>query len=89
MKYTKKMPKTDRELSEQLHKDGWKKIKGPKGMVSTIFASIPFMLIGIAISYVVALPFNVFQSMKLSLETGFFITIDILTLCKTEGVWIV
>ena len=76
------MPKTDQELSEQLHKDGWKKIKEPKGVVSAIFASIPFMLIGIAISYVVTLPFNVFQSIKQSLETGFFITIELLTLCK-------
>ncbi|MEA4986582.1 MAG: DUF3267 domain-containing protein [Anaerovorax sp.] len=45
MKYIKKLPATDNELSSQLQKDGWIKIKEPKNVVLAILFSFPFMFI--------------------------------------------
>lgn len=54
MKYSKKISPTDKDLSETLVKDGWKKIKEPKSLVIAICLSLPFMLFnGIACYYVI------------------------------------
>ena len=45
MKFVKKIPPTDKKLSEKLVTDGWRKIKEPKNLLTTILASIPFMII--------------------------------------------
>lgn len=49
MKYTKKLPKTDEELSLYLIEDGWIKIKEPQNLPLAILFSLPFayLLIGI------------------------------------------
>lgn len=44
MKYTKHLPKTDKNLSNQLLIDGWKKIKEPSNLTLATLLSIPFML---------------------------------------------
>ncbi|CEQ02887.1 Protein of uncharacterised function (DUF3267) [[Clostridium] sordellii] len=44
MKYTKQLPKTDENLSNQLLIDGWKKIKEPSNLTLATLLSIPFML---------------------------------------------
>lgn len=44
MKYTKYLPKTDKNLSNQLLTDGWKKIKEPSNLTLATLISIPFML---------------------------------------------
>lgn len=44
MKYTKYLPKTDKNLSNQLLTDGWKKIKEPSNLTLATLISIPFMI---------------------------------------------
>ncbi|MCQ4696199.1 DUF3267 domain-containing protein [Paeniclostridium sordellii] len=44
MKYTKYLPKTDKNLSNQLLTDGCKKIKEPSNLTLATLISIPFML---------------------------------------------
>lgn len=44
MKYTKYLPKTDKNLSNQLLTDGWKKLKEPSNLTLATLISIPFML---------------------------------------------
>lgn len=41
LKYTKQLPKTDKELSERLENTGWKKIREPKGFLSAVLFSLP------------------------------------------------
>ncbi|MEG1009759.1 MAG: DUF3267 domain-containing protein [Clostridia bacterium] len=43
MKYTKKLPTTDKNLSNQLLSEGWKKIKEPSNLTLATLVSIPFM----------------------------------------------
>ncbi len=45
MKYTKHLPETDRQLSEQLKKSGWRKIKEPGSLAVAIILSFPLSLI--------------------------------------------
>ncbi|AUN13765.1 DUF3267 domain-containing protein [Paraclostridium sordellii] len=45
MKYTKYLPKTDKNLSNQLVTDGWKKIKEPSNLTLATLISIPFMIL--------------------------------------------
>lgn len=45
MKYTKYLPKTDKNLSNQLLTDGWKKIKEPSNLTLATLISIPFMIL--------------------------------------------
>ncbi|CEO22942.1 DUF3267 domain-containing protein [Paraclostridium sordellii] len=45
MKYTKYLPKTDKNLSNQLLTDGWKKIKEPLNLTLATLISIPFMIL--------------------------------------------
>lgn len=41
MKYVKKLPKTDKELSHQLLSNGWVKIKEPKSLTLAVILSFP------------------------------------------------
>jgi len=43
MKYTKKLPTTDKNLSNQLLSEGWTKIKEPSNLTLATLVSIPFM----------------------------------------------
>lgn len=45
MKYIKKIPSIDRDLSDVLISRGWKKIKEPSNLKLAILFSIPFMFI--------------------------------------------
>ena len=44
MRYRKKVPPTDRGLSETLLNDGWEEMREPKNLFITILLSIPFMI---------------------------------------------
>lgn len=80
MKYTKNKPKTDQKLSEQLRKDAWNQIREPKGFVAAFMASLPFMLIGVCITYLVTIPFYNSDSFKHFFINGFSITVDLTSL---------
>ena len=51
MKYAKKIPPTDKNLSKQMMEDGWKKIKEPHNLCSAVLLSMPiaFLLGGISL----------------------------------------
>lgn len=55
MKYIRKIPSTDKELSEKLLLDGWKKLKEPSNLAMAILSSVPFMIINSIISIGIAL----------------------------------
>ncbi|PHV72325.1 hypothetical protein CS063_02285 [Sporanaerobium hydrogeniformans] len=42
MKYVRKLPATDRQLSNQLIENGWKKIKEPRNFSLAVLFSLPF-----------------------------------------------
>ncbi|WP_326910252.1 DUF3267 domain-containing protein [Sedimentibacter sp. MB31-C6] len=53
MRYIKKIPSTDKELSEKLISEGWEKIKEPSNLGIATLLSVPFMLINGIISIVI------------------------------------
>lgn len=54
MKYSKKIPRVDKELSNKLTLEGWTKIKEPTNLSTAILCSIPFMFINGVISMAIA-----------------------------------
>lgn len=73
MKFVKKIPPTDRELSASLVSDGWKKIKEPSSLFSAILCSIPFMVVNGIATYLVIKHFydpikTIIGSQSISLE---------------------
>jgi hypothetical protein len=76
LKFVKKIPKADIELSRELSSNGWRKIKEPKGLSQAIIFSIPFMIINGFISAAILLQFyNPFA--KLITGSSLSITIQI------------
>lgn len=55
MKYIKKIPSSDKELSNKLISEGWKKIKEPSNLGIVTLLSIPFMFINGIITMVIVL----------------------------------
>ncbi|QGT98604.1 hypothetical protein SYNTR_0011 [Candidatus Syntrophocurvum alkaliphilum] len=58
MKYAKNIPPTDKNLSKQLIKEGWTKIKEPSNFIVATLLSIPFMLLTGLISFYIISFFN-------------------------------
>lgn len=77
MKYIKKIPPTDIDLSNMLISTGWKKIKEPSNLSLAILASIPFMIINgiifMGIVYYIYPPLKDF----INSNSGFNITFNI------------
>lgn len=88
MKYTKKPPKTDMALSQQLQKDGWKKIKEPKNLSLAVLFSFPLscLLLAITVSIAYLLNPNLFRFIA---SDSFQITIQInfKTLFFIAAIW--
>ena len=71
MKYIKKIPPTDGDLSNILISTGWKKIKEPSNLNEAIFKSIPFMIINgidLKIAYCIYPPIEEFINSKNSIS---------------------
>lgn len=77
MKYIKKMPSTDKELSSRLVLEGWKKIKEPSNLITATLFSIPFMIINFAITLFITTYLYPPISEFLSLNEGFKFTLSI------------
>jgi hypothetical protein len=76
MKFVKKIPPTDYKLSAELVADGWRKIKEPKNLLTTILASIPFMIInGILAIFVTIQFYNPIENILFN--HSFLVTINI------------
>ncbi|WP_394871436.1 DUF3267 domain-containing protein [Clostridium butyricum] len=82
MKYIKKIPPTDGDLSNILISTGWKKIKEPSNLNEAIFKSIPFMIINgiifMVIAYCIYPPIEEFINSKNSISIT--LNINIMTL---------
>lgn len=77
MKYIKKLPDTDKALSEKLTLNNWKKIKEPSNFTWTILLSTPFMLINGAIEMFIF--YNLYTPLQdfLKSNEGFNITLEL------------
>lgn len=82
MRYTRKLPSTNKELSNKLVSEGWSKLKEPSNLGIAILLSVPFMLINCAIS--IAIAFYLYPPLKdlFNNEQGFSIsfTLNLFTL---------
>lgn len=82
MRYIKKIPTTDKNLSNKLISEGWKKLKEPSNLVVATLLSMPFMIINAIISITIA--YYLYTPLKefLISDNGFRITIgtDLITL---------
>ena len=57
MKFVSRIPPTDKELSERLVTAGWKKIKEPKNLFTTILISMPIVFINGIIALLITVQF--------------------------------
>lgn len=77
MKFARKIPEGDKKISEELLKDGWKRLKEPKNLESCMLASVPIMIIGGFISnFIVTRFYNPVG--KIFEERSFYFTINLL-----------
>lgn len=58
MKFVKEIPTADKKLSDKLISEGWKKIREPKNLFTTILISIPLMFINAIISILIINQFS-------------------------------
>lgn len=72
MKYVKKLPASDKQLSIELQKTGWKKIKEPKNLLIAVLLSFPFAIVLTAVT--------MYMSYVLKPELFSFITTDSLNI---------
>lgn len=70
MKYIKKMPAIDKELSKKLVLDGWKKLREPSNLVMAILLSLPLMIISGIVS--IAISIYLYPSLKEILSKNTF-----------------
>lgn len=78
MRYIKKIPSSNKVLSNKLISDGWKKIKEPSNLGITILLSVPFMLINGIISMVIALfLYNPLKELLYNSKSGFNISFTV------------
>ena len=87
MKYAKKIPPTDKTLSEKLLSTGWKKLKEPSNLAITTLLSIPFMLINGVIEILILYTlYEPFQTLVKGSNFSFEFRIDLWTLFYFLGV---
>ena len=77
MKYSVKIPKTDEALSEHLKANGWTRLKEPQNFVTALLFSLPFMAVGLGLTILVSLPFQVLQQAIQGLSSGFNFSIEL------------
>lgn len=82
MRYVKKMPSTDKELSNKLISEGWTKLKEPSNLGIATLISLPFMFINGAVSLGIAFYLNTSLKELLSTEQGLSLsfTVNLFTL---------
>jgi len=82
MKFIKKIPPLDKELSIKLKSDGWKKIKEPKNLCEATLISLPFaFLIGsVTLTIIYWLNPSIFAFLNNSSNFSFTFNINLYTL---------
>jgi len=56
MRFVRRIPATDKKLSEKLVAENWRKIKEPKNLLTAILASVPLMFINGLLSISIIIP---------------------------------
>ncbi|MCB2293402.1 DUF3267 domain-containing protein [Clostridium algoriphilum] len=87
MKYVKKIPPTDKTLSDELLASGWKKLKEPSNLGITTLLSIPFMLMNAVI--VITIMYNLYEPFQALMDNqnfSFEFMIDLRTLLYFIGI---
>ena len=85
MEFVKKIPPTDRELSDSLVCGGWKKIKEPSNLFFAILCSIPLMAVNGVVTYLVIKPFydpitEIIKNQSISFEINIFAMLAVLVI---------
>ncbi|MFZ7120170.1 MAG: DUF3267 domain-containing protein [Eubacteriaceae bacterium] len=75
MRYVKKIPETDKELSKYLISQGWTKLKEPSNFLTATLLSVPFMLVNAIIFMIFA--YNLYTPLQefLNNDQGFSFTL--------------
>jgi hypothetical protein len=90
MKFVKRIPKTDRELSAFFVATGWKKIKEPSNLIYSLLYSIPFMVVNSIIAYLFIRPFYnpLAQVLQVIESSSISFVINIYTFVYIIGIYI-
>lgn len=76
MKFARRIPQGDKNISEELLKDGWKRLKEPKSLAIAVLAAVPIMIIcGFISNFIVTRFYNPIG--KIIEERSFSFTISI------------
>lgn len=87
MRYVKKIPPTDTNLSEKLLLSGWKKLKEPSNLWITVLFSVFFMLInGVIEIFILYNIYEPFQLLVNNQTSSFEIRIDLWILLYVFGI---
>lgn len=88
MKFAKKIPPTDKELSIKLKSSGWKLIKEPKSVGIATLLSLPFALLLGAVTLIVTYWLNpsIYEFLNIEHGFGFSFSINLFTLLYVFGV---
>jgi len=89
MRYAKKIPPTDKNLSEQLLSSGWKKLKEPSNLIIATLLSLPFIFINGIIEIFIL--YNLYQPFQLLIKNqilSFEFNINLWTLLYVLGIMI-
>lgn len=89
MRYAKKIPPTDKGLSQELLSSGWKKLNEPANLIIAILLSSPFIFINGIIEFFIL--YNLYQPLQLLIKNqilSFEFNINLWTLLYVLGIMI-
>lgn len=89
MRYAKKIPPTDKNLSERLLSSGWKKLDEPSNLIIATLLSLPFIFINGIIEIFIL--YNLYQPFQLLIKNqilSFEFNINLWTLLYVLGIMI-
>jgi len=93
MRFANKVPPSDRDLSEALLSDGWRRIREPQNLFLAIVFSIPIMILNTVVIFCLLPPFRywILELGEMMISTGIIITIDykIITFVSTIFVYLI
>lgn len=90
MKFVKKIPPKDKELSIKLKSNGWTMIKEPKSVVKATLFSLPFAILLVAVTLVFTYWLNPSVYDFINIENGpsFSLNISLFTLLYILGIFV-
>lgn len=90
MRFIRRIPSTDKELSDKLISEGWTKLKEPSNLSIATLLSVPFMFINggisMSISYILYAPMKEIFNSKHGFNFSF--TVNLYTLIYVFGIFV-